>query len=124
MRARVVMDIDGVIARWGDPRSRAERDYSRCELVPGADMALFYLANLHEVIISSARRVEDMAVTVRWLEKHGILPGSHYTSMYLGSKPHAALYVDDRAYPFRANLWTLAEIEKVSAAAKAGITNE
>ena len=123
-RSRIVIDIDGVIARWGQGGPKTDWDYSSCVMIPGADMALFWLSNKHDVILSSARRVEDMATTVAWLERNGIMSGSHYRELHLGSKPPAALYVDDRAYRFGAGLWTLAEVERISQLASEGKTNE
>ena len=87
---KVVIDIDGVIAR-----PRHDNDYALCEIVPGAREALTHLCKIAHVTLHTARWEEDRAVTEGWLRVMEV----PYHVLKMG-KPLADVYVDDRATEF------------------------
>lgn len=88
----VCVDLDGVIADGHDRPGR----YHLAKLVPGALAALKRFRDEGwRVVIYTARREADRAVTERWLQVK-VVP---YDELVLG-KPLASVYIDDRAVRF------------------------
>ena len=112
----MLVDLDGVIAFEGEQKVYGDRHgwrYELCKLVPGAVAGL---ARLHErflITLYTARKLCDYDVTLRWLRDHGIVHGTHYDALDVGTKPRAVLYVDDRGFRFRS--WGSADLDDMLA---------
>jgi len=98
-RPVIVVDLDGVLAYEGDTLVYGDVAgwcYEKCLPVPGASKFLKKLRKKYFIIIQSARPADAMVVTRDWLAQHSMV----YDDLSVGSKPRAALYVDDRAFHF------------------------
>ena len=104
---RICLDIDGTIC---EVRGKAD-DYAAVRPLPQAAERIRSLrAAGHYVILATARHMQTCGSNVGmvvarqaqtligWLARHGI----EYDELWFG-KPHADLYVDDKALPFSGN---------------------
>jgi capsule biosynthesis phosphatase len=104
---RICLDIDGTIC---EVRGKAD-DYAAVRPLPQAAERIRSLrAAGHYVILATARHMQTCGSNVGmvvarqaqtligWLARHGI----EYDELWFG-KPHADLYVDDKAFPFTGN---------------------
>lgn len=103
---RIAIDLDGTICPTKEGNDY--RDYAHLEPYPGAAERIRQLRSAgHTVIILTARNMGSCSsnlgmvvarvgkITLDWLERHGI----EYDEIYFG-KPHAEVYLDDRALRF------------------------
>ena len=104
---RICLDIDGTIC---EVRGQGD-DYATVRPLPQAAERIRSLrASGHYVILATARHMQTCGSNVgmvvarqaqtliAWLNRHGI----EYDELWFG-KPHADLYVDDKAFPFSGN---------------------
>ena len=104
---RICLDIDGTIC---EVRGKTD-DYAAVRPLPQAAERIRSLrAAGHYVILATARHMQTCGSNVGmvvarqaqtligWLARHGI----EYDELWFG-KPHADLYVDDKAFPFTGN---------------------
>jgi capsule biosynthesis phosphatase len=104
---RICLDIDGTIC---EVRGKTD-DYAAVRPLPQAAERIRSLrAAGHYVILATARHMQTCGSNVGmvvarqaqtligWLARHGI----EYDELWFG-KPHADLYVDDKAFPFSGN---------------------
>jgi capsule biosynthesis phosphatase len=103
---RIAVDLDGVIC----PVKAPEESYQTLEPLPGAVERIRELRSAgHYIIITTARNMATCEsnlgkvvknvgkLTLDWLERHRV----EYDEIYFG-KPHAEIYIDDRAIRFSA----------------------
>ena len=94
-------DLDGVIAGGSKEEVYSDKAgwaYEKCHLLEGAKEGLESLAEKYDLILSTARRVEDTEVTMEWLKTMNIL--HLFKEVRVGEKPLAIAYIDDRGYHF------------------------
>jgi uncharacterized HAD superfamily protein len=85
---KVFIDIDGIITNETEGH-----DY---ELRTPNEVNIQYVNIIfrkHEVTLYSARYLEDLEVTKKWLEKYNV----HYDHLILG-KPQYDILIDDKAF--------------------------
>ena len=112
---RICLDVDGTLCEL---KSRHD-DYAAVRPLPHAAEAIRKLrAAGHYVILATARHMKTCGANVGlvvarqgqtlidWLNRHGI----EYDELWFG-KPHADLYVDDKAMAFQGNWFALDEDE-------------
>lgn len=97
----VCVDLDGVLASWGEPRGKDGIGMP----LPGAVEFTKALGEKYTVIIHSCRLTEvvmgetwerQLEKVTGWLCRHGF----YFDEVHVGQgKPHAIAYVDDRAVP-------------------------
>ena len=112
---RLVCDLDNVIARDTKERPvyKADWNLSFCVPAPGAKEALEYLKRKGwTIIIHSARWVDNMEVTLKWLDVHEI----PYDDIILG-KPAGDVYLDSRGYRFSSWSAFLGNLPRIEARA-------
>src|SRR5690242_12230627 len=101
---RIAIDLDGVICTVKSPME----SYESVQPLAGAVERLRELRKAgHYVIITTARNMATCEsnvgkvvknvgkITLDWLDRHGV----EYDEIYFG-KPHAEVYLDDRAVRF------------------------
>jgi len=102
------IDIDGTIACEDNLPGVApwEVYFSTLKPMPGAVEAMrdLHFAG-HRILLHSAREERSRAITVRWLEEHGI----PFDELHLG-KPFADRYIDNKGYEFRSWEQTLGDL--------------
>jgi UDP-N-acetylglucosamine diphosphorylase / glucose-1-phosphate thymidylyltransferase / UDP-N-acetylgalactosamine diphosphorylase / glucosamine-1-phosphate N-acetyltransferase / galactosamine-1-phosphate N-acetyltransferase len=112
---RICLDVDGTLCEL---KSRQD-DYAAVRPLPHAAESIRKLrAAGHYVILATARHMKTCGANVglvvarqgqtliEWLNRHGI----EYDELWFG-KPHADLYVDDKAMAFQGNWYALGEEE-------------
>ncbi len=112
---RICLDVDGTVCEL---KSR-EGDYADVRPLPHAAEAIRALrAAGHYVILATARHMKTCGgnvglvvarqglTLIEWLQRHGI----EYDELWFG-KPHADLYVDDKAMTFPGNWFALSQEE-------------
>lgn len=99
---RVGLDIDGVLCveLERSPSSVTAPPYAQAVPLPeGIDLARALVAAGHTVVLHTSRWEEDREVTKTWLEEHEV----PFAELHM-DKPRCAVYVDDRALRFYADL--------------------
>lgn len=112
---RICLDVDGTLCEL---KSRHD-DYATVRPLPHAAEAIRQLrAAGHYVILATARHMKTCGANVglvvarqgptliEWLNRHGI----EYDELWFG-KPHADLYVDDKALAFSGNWYAMGQEE-------------
>lgn len=112
---RICLDVDGTICEL----KYREDDYAAVRPLPHAAESIRKLrAAGHYVILATARHMKTCGANVglvvarqgptliEWLTRHGI----EYDELWFG-KPHADVYVDDKALAFPGNWFALSEEE-------------
>jgi UDP-N-acetylglucosamine diphosphorylase / glucose-1-phosphate thymidylyltransferase / UDP-N-acetylgalactosamine diphosphorylase / glucosamine-1-phosphate N-acetyltransferase / galactosamine-1-phosphate N-acetyltransferase len=110
---RICLDVDGTLCELKGPHD----DYADVRPIPHAAEAIRSLrAAGHYVILATARHMNTCGANVgmvvarqgptllEWLTRHGI----DYDELWFG-KPHADLYLDDKAMAFSGNWYRLSQ---------------
>ncbi|HEU4686596.1 MAG TPA: sugar phosphate nucleotidyltransferase [Nitrospira sp.] len=112
---RICLDIDGTLCEL----KHQQDEYAAVRPLPHAAETIRRLrAAGHYIILATARHMKTCGANVglvvarqgptliEWLNRHGI----EYDELWFG-KPHADLYLDDKAMPFQGNWFALNEEE-------------
>ncbi len=94
MKKRIVIDIDGVIAKLHEENWR---NYDKVDMIEDASIHIKKLIDKgFYVILHTSRREYDRPITLQWLSDHNI----HYDEIYF-DKPLGDMYIDDKAIQFK-----------------------